>query len=115
MFGSSETYCAPADEYRQCEQGADKSTTMRDQTHVQSNSSILRVAIDPISLTFAYLCKMYGDGTSSGLLHLSKKTRVLRRPVEIAAYNQQLVGNATHAFHRNRSLRAYALVFDFAT
>jgi len=52
------------DECHQCEPGADKSTRKRDQTHVLSNSSTLRVAIDPKSLTSDYPYKMYVDDTS---------------------------------------------------
>jgi hypothetical protein len=49
------TLCGPVDECRQCEQGVDKSTMMRDQTPAQSSSSNLRVAICPRSLTSACL------------------------------------------------------------
>jgi hypothetical protein len=61
----------------------EKSMTMHGQNAAQLNSVTLRVANDPTSPISVEPYKMSADDTLSLTLHLSKKTKVLRRPVEL--------------------------------
>jgi len=63
----------------------------RDQNTAQSNSSTLHVASDPTSPTSVHLYKTSASDTSSSTLHLSKKIKVLRRPVETAAQSRRSI------------------------
>ena len=78
----AEPWCAQVGECRQSAPDVERSTKTRGQTCVRLNSATLPAATDPTSLISAGPCKTSAFGISSSTLQLSKKTKVLRPPVE---------------------------------